>query len=105
MSAADQGLCPLTTRQIVDEYFIENRTKLLDIAAFLDRLERSSDGADPGGDFRVRVFRRAMQTLGEGQPSRVLRLQRLLSDPTVELRESLDQKSAKGAWDDTEAGR
>ena len=34
---------PLTGRELVDEYFIENRTKLLDIAAFLDRLDR----ADP----------------------------------------------------------
>ena len=35
---------PLTATELVDEYFIENRTKLLDIAAFLDRLDR----ADPG---------------------------------------------------------
>ncbi len=35
---------PLTATELVDEYFIENRTKLLEIAAFLDRLDR----ADPG---------------------------------------------------------
>ena len=34
---------PLSPRELVDEYFIENRTKLLEIAAFLDRLDR----ADP----------------------------------------------------------
>lgn len=100
-----KGVCPLTTRQIVDEYFIENRTKLLDIAAFLDRIERSSDQDDPSNDFRMRVFRKAMNILtGEGQ-SRVLRMQMLLSDPTTEPRKVLDQKSAKGAWDDQEGAR
>jgi hypothetical protein len=102
---AAAGLCPLTTREIVDEYFVENRTKLLDIAAFLDRLDRSADGKDPGLDFRVRAFRRALGILNDTDSSRVLQLQMLLSDPTTEPRESLDQKSAKGAWDDMEGSR
>ena len=33
--------CPLTSQQVVDFYFMEHRAKLLDIAAFLDRLERA----------------------------------------------------------------
>ena len=100
-----KGVCPLTTRQIVDEYFIENRTKLLDIAAFLDRLERSADQEDASKDFRVRVFRKALDILADDGHSRVLRMQMLLSDPTTEPRPSLDQKSAKGAWDDQEVLR
>lgn len=100
-----KGVCPLSTRQIVEEYFIENRTKVLDIAAFLDRLERSADQEDPGADFRMRVFWKALDILACDGHSRVLRLQMLLSDPTTEPRESLDQKSAKGAWDDSEGGR
>ena len=102
---AAAGVCPLTAREIVDEYFVENRTKLLDIAAFLDRLERAADNRDPGLDFRVRVFRKALGILNDGESSRVLRLQMLLSDPTTEPRDTLDQKSAKGAWDDTEGSR
>jgi hypothetical protein len=102
---AAAGVCPLGTRQIVDEYFIENRTKLLDIAAFLDRLDRSADGEDPGMDFRVRAFRKALGILNDAGASRVLRLQMLLSDPTTEPRDSLDQKSANGAWDDPEGTR
>lgn len=105
MSAVQPGPCPLTTRQIVDEYFIENRNKLLEIGAFLDRLERSADAADPGGDFRVRAFRKALDILADGGSARVLRLQMLLSDPTTEPRESLDQKGAKGAYDETEVRR
>lgn len=104
MSVA-KGVCPLTMRQIVDEYFIENRTKLLDIAAFLDRLERASDQEDSTRDFRVRVFKKALDLLSEDGNGRVLRMQMLFSDPTTEPRESLDQKSAKGAWDEQEAAR
>jgi hypothetical protein len=99
------GKCPLTTRQIADEFFIENRTKLLDIAAFLDRLERSADGGDPANDFRIRAFRRALATLGQQGGARLQTLQMIFSDPTTELRPALDQKSAKGAWDDAEEAR
>ncbi len=44
------GSCPLTQRQLIDEYFIEHRAKLLDLAAFLDRLDRASelDKVSPG---------------------------------------------------------
>ena len=103
--SAEKGLCPLTTRQIVDEYFVENRNRLIELAAFLDRLDRSTDQADPGGDFRVRAIRKGLATLAGSQSSRVLQLQMLFSDPTTAPRESLDQKSAKGAWDETEVTR
>jgi hypothetical protein len=33
-----QQSCPLTSKQVVDLYFMEHRANLLDIAAFLDRL-------------------------------------------------------------------
>lgn len=35
---------PKGGRELIDEYFIENRTRLLDIASFLDRLDRAGDG-------------------------------------------------------------
>jgi hypothetical protein len=93
------GRCTLTTSQIIDDYFIENRTKLLDIAAFLDRLERSRDGAAAGADFRMQAFDDALRILAEGAPQRVRRIQMLFSDPTQEPRATLDRKSASGAWD------
>ena len=57
-SVAPSGACPLTQQQLIDEYFIEHRTKILDIAAFLDRFDRASahDGSD---DFRMRAFRKS----------------------------------------------
>ena len=98
---------PKTGRALVDEYFIENRTRLLEIAAFLDRLDRT-DGALVDRDFRVRAFRDALKLLESGSAgdaqTRVERIQHLLSDPTTEPLEKLDTKSARGAYDRWQLG-
>ena len=93
-----KGTCPLTTGQIIDEYFIENRTRLLELAAFLERLNRSADGADATADFRMAAFRRALQVIASDTPDKMDQVQLLFSDPTIEPREKLDTKSASGAW-------
>jgi hypothetical protein len=95
---------PLTARELVDEYFIENRTRVLEIAAFLDRLDRA-DASYATGDFRMKAFADALQVLQyvEGTPagggSRLDRIQHLLSDPRTEPLDALDRKSALGAYD------
>ena len=89
--------CPLNTRQLVDEYFIENSTRLLDLAAFLDRLDRSKDGQQ-AEDFRIRAFRQGLRELLSDEPGRIERVQMILSDPTTEPREYLDRKAAFGAY-------
>ncbi|MDP9349308.1 MAG: hypothetical protein M3P24_09250 [Gemmatimonadota bacterium] len=96
---------PKTGTQLVDEHFIENRTRVLELAAFLDRLDRTGDGAATG-DFRVRALREALGVLsGEpGEGTRILRVQMVFSDPTGEPREALDQKSARGAYDRWQEG-
>ena len=89
---------PLTATQLVDEYFIENRNRVLELAAFLDRIDR----ADPtlsDRDFRMRVLQDALAMLASGAPDRLLQIQMLLSDPTTEPLAALDRKGAKGAWD------
>lgn len=89
---------PLGVADLTDEYFIENRNRLLEIAAFLDRLDR----ADPerrGGDFRVRAFREALALLAASPPNYVAQIQALLSDPRSEPIPTLDRKSAVGAFD------
>ena len=89
--------CPLTGPEIVDEYFIENRTRLLEIAAFLDRLDRA-DEQHAARDFRMQVFAEAVGALA-GPGDRLTRIQLLLSDPTTEPLQRLDRKSAIGAFD------
>lgn len=95
---ARPGTCPLTQRQLIDEYFMEHRTKVLDLAAFLDRLDRASQ-LDGGDDFRLRAARAALRVLGEEAPGRVERVQMVLSDPRTDLLPELDRKGAHGAYD------
>jgi len=92
-----QHRSPLSAREVVDEFFIENRTRLLEIAAFLDRLDRA-DPAYAAGDFRMRAFRDALASVSQGD-GRLERIQLLLSDPTTEPLGALDRKSAFGAYD------
>ena len=93
-----QFSCPMTTTQIVDEYFLENRARLLDLGAFLDRLDRAADGEDPQGDFRIEALRRAISVLLDAAPGRARRIHMLLSDPTEEAKPALDRKAAYGAF-------
>ena len=89
---------PKSGTGLIDEYFIENRTRLLEVAAYLDRLDRSGDGA-MATDFRMRAFREALAVLCDDEAGRVERIQMIFSDPTTEPRAALDQKGAKGAFD------
>jgi hypothetical protein len=88
---------PLSPRELVDEYFIENRTKVLEIAAFLDRLDRA-DPSYASRDFRMKAFAEALAGLNR-PASRVDHIQQLLSDPREGPIDALDRKSALGAYD------
>jgi hypothetical protein len=88
--------CPLTGPQVVAEYFMEHRAKLLDIASFLDRLDRAGppDGRD---DVRVRALRKAIPLLLDGQADRARRILELLSDHTTEPIPEAHTQGALGA--------
>ena len=94
---------PLSPAQLVDEYFIENRNRLLELAAFLDRIDRSGGGA-ARDDFRMQAFREALAIVAGDGPDRLLEVQLLLSDPTTEPLPALDRKGAVGAWDRSRSG-
>jgi len=94
MSAYDTS-CPLTYREIVDRYFLEHRAKLLDLAAYLDRLDRAADGAPQASDFRMAAFHNALACLSDGQPERARRVLEVLSDRSTELPQSAE--GMKGA--------
>jgi hypothetical protein len=80
--------------QLTDLYFAEARSKLIDIAAFLDRVERS-DGKD---DFRLKSLRAALREMEKPDPDKTRRVLLLLSDPTTEPIPVAGTKSACGAW-------
>jgi len=84
----------MTKKALLDLSFIEIRAKLLEVAAFLDRLDR----AEGDTDFRIASFRQAIKELSEPEAGRVRRILELLSDPTLEPVEAASGKSAAGAW-------
>jgi hypothetical protein len=90
--------CPLSATGLVDEYFIENRNRLLEIAAFLDRIDRA-DPAVASDDFRMQVFHEAVAALAGAAPDRLGHIQLMLSDPRTEPLPALDRKGAVGAYD------
>lgn len=94
----------LGPKELADEYFIENRNRVLEIAAFLDRLDRA-DPERASRDFRVRAFTDALAVLASREPGYVTQIQMLLSDPTTEPLATLDRKSALGAYDHGNAGK
>lgn len=88
------GICPMTKRAVVDQYFLEHRAKLLDIAAFLDRLDRAEGDAE-FADFRADALLEGLHLLADGGSERTRRLLELFSDPGEELLD--DAKGMKGA--------
>ena len=76
---------------------MENRAKLIDLAAFLDRVDRASGEAD----FRLDAFKQALRELGGGQAERAENVLLSLSDPTTEPIDKAPGKGAVGAWPGT----
>src|SRR5689334_1292292 len=89
---------PLSPEQLLDEYFVENRNRILEAAAFLDRLDRAHPRT-PTTDFRLKALHAALDILAARSSNHVSQIQLLLSDPTAEPIPALDRKSAVGAWD------
>lgn len=89
---------PKDGRALVDDAFLESRNRVLELAAFLDRIDRAGD-ATPESDYRVRAFYDCLDVLRTREPGRAERVQMILSDPTVEPLDTTDQKNANGAYD------
>ncbi|MEO2031105.1 MAG: hypothetical protein ABGZ35_03365 [Planctomycetaceae bacterium] len=86
----------MTRTEVIDAYFMEHRARLIDVAAFLDRLDRAAP--DDAVDFRESSFHRALEILSDGQPQRAARILSLLSDHTEQLPQSAEgMKGASGA--------
>ena len=90
------GTPPLDRKTLIDLGFIDARAKVLDIAAFLDRLDRAP-GADAPTDFRVEAIRAALLIALDAGPTRAERILKSWSDPTTEPVTRSDGKAARGA--------
>jgi hypothetical protein len=84
----------MNRQQLLDLYFLESRAKLIDLAAFLDRLDRAGGEAD----FRLVALKQAMEQLNRADDRRAEHVLLSLSDPTPEPIPAATTKAACGAW-------
>ena len=84
----------MTRQQVLDLYFMDARCKLIDLAAFIDRVERG-DGQE---DFRMKAFREALSELTKNNSDRARQVLLTFSDPTTEPIAAATTKAACGAW-------
>ena len=79
---------------MLDLYFVEARAKLIDVAAFLDRVDRAGGQAD----FRLAALTRAIEELRRTDGTCAERVLLSLSDPTLAPIPAATTKAACGAW-------
>jgi hypothetical protein len=83
---------------VIDTYFIAHRAKLLDVAAFLDRVDRAASVDPAAKDVRIAALEDAIRLLVDGDGERARRMLELFSDPTSEPLERAPGKGAIGVW-------
>ena len=84
---------PPTSVNLVDLGFMDSRSKLIDLAAFLDRVQKA--GQD--GDFRVQALKNALTLLSQDKPQRAKDVLLSFSDPSVEPIAKATMQGAIGA--------
>ena len=67
----------MSTTPLVDLQFIDARARLIDLAAFLDRMDRHGQATD----YRVVELKKAIQEVIREEPGRARRVLEALSDP------------------------
>jgi hypothetical protein len=83
-----------TKNEILDLYFMDARHKLIDLAAFLDRLDRN----DGEADFRLPAFLKALEDMqAPGDQTRAQAVLNSLSDHSTEPIEKATIQFAHGA--------
>lgn len=89
---------PMRAQDVLDLYFIENRSKILDVASFLDRIDRYEGAAEAKADFRYQALVRILEILSGAQGDRTKTIQIAMSDPTTEPLDSALGMKAWGTW-------
>ena len=83
----------LNKKELLDLQFVDARARLIDLAAFLDRLERHEGEAD----IRLKYFKEALGILQEERPDRAKAVLERFSDHTTDLSETAPFQGASGA--------
>jgi hypothetical protein len=85
---------PPNTVNLVDLGFMDSRSKLIDLAAFLDRVQRAGQESD----FRVQALKNAIQLLSLDEPKRAQEVLLSFSDPSTEPIAKATMQGAIGAF-------
>ena len=85
---------PPQSVNLVDLGFMDSRSKLIDLAAFLDRVQRA--GQDD--DFRVQALKHAITLLQSGEPQRAKQVLLSFSDPSTDPIPKATVQGAIGAY-------
>ena len=85
---------PPNTVNLVDLGFMDSRSKLIDLAAFLDRVQRAGQESD----FRVQALKNAIQLLSLNEPKRAQEVLLSFSDPSTEPIAKATMQGAIGAF-------
>ncbi len=83
----------LKKQELLDLQFIDARARLIDIAAFLDRIERSPGDADS----RLDYFKNNLSILSDNRPDRARRVLEGFSDCSDTIPTTATFQGAKGA--------
>ena len=72
---------PKTAGELLDLFFLDARSQILEAAAILDRIERAPGGGEAMNDPRLVKLRQAAELLIGGAGNRAERFLMLFSDP------------------------
>jgi hypothetical protein len=72
-------LSPLPAPKALENYFLEARSRLLDLAGILDRIGRGAEAGTVGQDPRLAKIRQALEILHDPSGGRAERVQQLFS--------------------------
>lgn len=70
---------PLPAARALDQFFLEARARLLDVAAILDRVGRGAAAPEAAADPRAEKIRKAIEVLQSDAPNKAELIQQLFS--------------------------
>jgi hypothetical protein len=72
-------MTPVPAPRVLDQFFLDARCRLLDLAAILDRIGRGEGAASAEADPRVQKIRQALQAMLDLDAGRAERIQQIFS--------------------------
>jgi len=72
-------MTPLPAARALDQFYLDARSRVLDLAATLDRIGRGADAAATAADSRMALLRQGLELLLSDAPNRAEKVQRVFS--------------------------